>query len=253
MTKTILNLIIAILFTGQAFAKCASSAIWTYPENGVIKQNSWIIIHGYASSQEIIKSLNKDYPIYLEGDGHKVKLVVKNTYKGLFRLTQAILVPSEKLITGKTYILKIDNLKEDQKSNLSKWNSKLRKEEPIQWKVENGIDSEKPRFINQPEFVDTNVEVYGCGPEISADFTIKTQDESQVLVKAELVDLKTGESNTFFLTIDENEIVSVGHGMCSGAFSFRDSRKYKVRFSLMDICGNQNSESSKWLTFDSPY
>ncbi len=41
--------------------------------------------------------------------------------------------------------------------------------------------------------------------------------------------------------------------MCSGAFNYKEKGKYKVRFSLMDICGNENNTWTTWVEFDSPF
>ncbi len=194
--KIILSFLVGVILTGQAFARCSSHGIWTYPKNGILKQNSWIIVEGYATSQKIINSLNQDYPVYLESEGHKVKLNVKNVYKGQYQLTQAILEPNEKLIAGRTYFLKIDNLDKDEKTLLTIWNSETNKNEPITWKIDGGTDTETPVLKNQPELVDKSFIHYGCGPAVKADFKIRAKDESDVLVKTELVDLESGESTT---------------------------------------------------------
>lgn len=251
--RIVLIILLSFIGTGQVFADCAGEGLWTFPQKGTIKQNSLIVLTGYFRSQKIVTSLNKKYPIYLESEGHKVKLNVKSTYIGLFELTQAILEPDEKLIAGRTYQLKIEKLDEFEQSLVSRWNSELGKDEPITWKVDGGTDTEKPELLNIPELVDKRTIHYGCGPAIYADFKIQTKDESDILVKTELVDMESGESTTYFLSFDDTDTLSVGHGMCSGAFDYKENRKYKVRFSLMDICGNENQKWTAWIEFDSPY
>ncbi|WP_421754091.1 hypothetical protein [Croceimicrobium sp.] len=251
--KIVLIILLSFITTGQLFAECAIDGLWALPQKGTIKQNSLIVLTGYFRSQKIVTSLNENYPIYLESEGHRVKLNVKKRYKGLFELTQAILEPEEELIAGRTYQLKIDKLDEFETSRLRRWNSELGKYEPITWKVDGGIDTESPELLNVPELVDKRTIHYGCGPAIYADFKIQTKDESELLVKTELVDLKSGESTTYFLNFEGTDTLSVGRGMCSGAFSYKENRKYKVRFSLMDICGNENEKWTAWIQFDSPY
>lgn len=251
--RILFTMFISIFITGQLYADCAASGLWTFPASGTIKQNSWIVIEGYSSSQKIITSLNDKYPIYLKSDGHKVRLNVKSTYKGMFELTQAILVPDEKLISGRTYQLKIDNLSEYETSLLTKWNTELGKREPIVWKVEGEADLSTPKLLNIPKLVDKRTIGYGCGPAIYADFKIQIEDDSEVLIKTELVDLKSGETNTYYLKIYESDTLSVGHGMCSGAFDFKENTKYKIRFSLMDICGNESKHWTSWIEFEGPF
>jgi hypothetical protein len=251
--RILLIILITAFASGQVFADCSGDGLWVFPRTETIKQNSHIVLTGYFRSQKIITSLNKKYPIYLESEGHRVKLNIKNTYKGMFELTQAILEPDEKLIAGRTYQLKIDKLDEFESSLVSRWNSELGKNEPITWKVDGGTDTEIPKLLNQPELVDKRTIHYGCGPAIYADFKIQTKDESEVLVKTELVDLESGESTIYFLSFADTDTLSVGHGMCSGAFDYKANDKYKVRFSLMDICGNENNEWTAWIEFDSPF
>ena len=251
--KKLLVLIIGIVLTGKLFARCASSGILAFPENRQIKQSSWIVLEGFAASQEIINALNQDYPVYLEAEGHKVKLNVKSIHEGMYHLTQALLMPDEKLISGRKYFLKIDNLPSDQESLLSNWNMEAHKLEPISWNVEAGTDISIPTMISSPELANKRTREYGCGTGVFADFKIQAVDESALLVKTELVNLESGESSTYYLSSIDSNIVGVGHDMCFGAFDFSEKAKYKVRFSLMDICGNTNGEWSAWIEFDSPF
>lgn len=250
--RILLTIALTLGTLGHVFADCAGSGLWAYPQTETIKQNSMIVLTGYYSSQKIVTSLNDKYPIYLESEGHKVKLNVVNTYEGMFALTQAILQPEEKLIAGKTYQLKIDKLSEMETGLVSIWNSDRGKAEPIAWKVEDSIDTEVPELLSQPELVDKRITHFGCGPAIYADFKIQTKDESALLIKTELVDVNTGTSTIYYLNFDDVEILNVGHGMCSGAFDYKADGKYKIRFSLMDICGNENKEWTAWIAFDSP-
>ena len=247
-------LIILITFTSlPIFADCDGDGLWALPRSGSIKQNSKFVLTGYFRSQRIVTSLNKKYPIYLESDQHKVKLIVKNTYKGMFELTQAILYPEEKLIAGKTYVLKIDNLDQFENSLLFRRNAKIDQKEPIAWTIEEGTDNQNPLFLSPPELVDKRTIHYGCGPEVYADFKIKVTDESELLFQTEFVDIKSGNSTIYVLNLDDTETLSVGHGMCAGAFEYKENGQYKVRFLLMDICGNNNNEWTSWIKFDSPY
>ncbi|MEM1357206.1 MAG: hypothetical protein AAGF89_03365, partial [Bacteroidota bacterium] len=75
----------------------------------------------------------------------------------------------------------------------------------------------------------------------------------QLLVKTELASLESGKANIYFLKLDQSGKVNVGHGMCSGAFTYKRSGKYKVRFSLMDICGNESEKWTEWVVFNTPF
>ena len=170
----------------------------------------------------------------------------------MFHLTQAILTPNEKLISGRTYYLKIDNLDKYEETLLTKWNSETNESEAISWKVEGGTDTRTPESLNQPKLVDKRTIYYGCGPAIYLDFKFQVKDESEILIKTELMDLESSESTTYCLSFKNTDTLSVGHGMCSGEFNYKENHKYKVRFSLMDVCGNENKEWTAWIEFDSP-
>ena len=249
---TILTILMTSLGIAPVFSMCAWSGINAYPFSTYINQNNLIIIEGYGASQPIIDSLNIGYPVYLEADEHKVSLIIKEKYKGMFRLTQAILQPTERLKEGKTYVLKIDNLNEED-HDLTKWNNELKKAEALQWTVKAGVDTECPIWKKNPKVIDTSVNWYGCGPATKVIFSSGIEDNSPTWVKTEMIDLKTNESNTYYLQVEEDGKIYVGHGMCSGAFEFESSNTYKVRFSLMDGSGNTDHKWTDWLTFDSPY
>jgi len=251
--KYLITIILSLILYGQALAKCSSSGIWAYPSKSEINQNSMIILDGYARSQRIIDSLNIGHPIYLEANGHLVKLQVLEINKGMFSLTQAILQPEEILIGGKSYKLKIENLTEWEQKLLSRWNSETGKYEPISWTVKSGIDNEIPKWQSRPKLVDKTTVWYGCGPAIYAVFDSKIEDDSQTLIKTQLVDISTNETYTYYLTLNKYGKLNVGHGMCSGAFDFKPNNKYKIRFSLTDLSGNSNAEWTEWIKFDSPF
>jgi hypothetical protein len=237
----------------QVLADCTSNGIWAYPSTSELNQNSIIVVEGYARSQRIIDSLNIGYHIYLETEGEKIDLEVIETCKGMFFITQALLKPKSKLMLGKTYELKISNLDEREKRRLIKWNSAKNEYEPISWKVIDKIENENPICITQPKLVDKTIVWYGCGPDVYAVFDLGISDSSNALIRTELYDIKTKEANTYYLTLEEDGLLRVGHGMCSGAFDFNEKGQYKIRFSITDVSGDFNKKWTDWITFDSPY
>lgn len=250
--KFVLAFVFSIVFLGNSFSMCTWSGIQVYPTANSIPSNSWIIIEGYASSQAIIDSLNKGYTVYLESDGSKIPLEIKEFHKSTYNLTQAVLVPTKRLTIGKTYALKIDNLTERDQDALTKWNPNTKQHEPISWTITNETDKLSPELLATPVLIDKEYIHFGCGPAINTIFKITAKDDSSILVKTQLVHMKTGEKTTYILTLDESGKLSVGHGMCSGEFSYRNKGKYKIRFCLFDSNGNSYNIWSNWIEFDSP-
>lgn len=255
MTKIFL-VIITCFLTLRANAECGAPAICANPTEKQIKQNSWIVLEEYNyRPTQILDSLNTRYPVYLEAPGHRVRLLVIEVCNGMFNLKQAVLMPEETLVAGKTYTLQIDRLSGEDKDMPVKMNYQTWEREPYSWLVTEGTDTQAPEWIKKPELKSKATDWYGCGPAVNAIFDLKvTEARSQVLVKTEWVDLKTNTTNVYYLSIDSwDGLLSVGHDMCSGAFVYEPDRQYKVRFSLMDFSGNKNELWTDWVSFDSPF
>ena len=244
--KQIFLFFILLLVTQSSFADCSSQSLWAFPKGDKIYQNSWIVLEGYGRLEAIIPELNKEYPVFLESATHKVPLTIKETHKGQMSIKQAILQHNEKLIVGEKYFLKIENLPKPNRGNeLERYNYEDSKSEPIAWTVLEGSDTEMPKLIKKPTLVDKQYIQYGCGPEEFAVFEFEVEDESELLIETELVDLTTDEKTSYFLTTfyRESNKVSVGHGMCSGAFKYLSDGNYQVRFKFYDASGN----TTGWL------
>lgn len=249
MKQTILILVL-ILLTMNTFADCAGSGIYFWPSGQTIKQNSIIVIDGYAESQKVIIGLNKKYPIYLKSGNKKIKLSVKEILVGEFYLTQAVLTINEKLEAGKDYELFIDNLP-DHKRSLRKWNTETREYEKVKWKVIEGIDTDKATWKTEPTETKKTLVYYGCGPATFVHFSFKIEDKSEYLIKTIVTNKKTNKTTSYYLEPSDT-ILKVGHGMCSGAFIFKDGDNYEVSFEIMDASGNLTTWSGKSLFFTKP-
>jgi len=57
--KKIISTLIFVTILTNIFAICDDRGLWFFPENKTIKQNSWFMIEGYATSQSIINSRNE--------------------------------------------------------------------------------------------------------------------------------------------------------------------------------------------------
>ena len=244
---------LSFIFINTTFAMCSWSGLWSYPTKNTIKANSWIILEGYGASQDIIDSLNKGYEVYLESDGEKIPLNVRYSNKGGFRLTQSVLTPSKKLVVGKTYYLKVNNTGKNEQSPLKRWNTKLKKYEPVSWRITKGMDTASPTFLKQPKMINTRTVHYGCGPAVYAMFNVPVMGQSEVHIKTQLVSIENKDTTTYFLNFSKPDTIEVGHGMCSGAFNFERKKTYKIRFMLFSASGNSDNKWSNWVLFNSPF
>ena len=239
--KKIIPLLILLFAAVDGFSKCASSGLYFWPTKPTISQNSIFVIDGYARSQKIISGLGTTYKVFLKSGNRKIKLNVQEILVGQYSLTQALLKPETALSVGEEYELIIENLG-DLESQVSKYNSNTSKTEKIKWTVVKGQDNSVPTWTGKPEFKNSTYQRFGCGPATFVNFVFSANDDSEFLIKTIVKNISTGKVTTYYLAASEN-LIEVGHGMCSGAFSFSDGDKFEVEFSLFDASGNL----TKWI------
>lgn len=118
------------------------------------------------------------------------------------------------------------------------------------FKISNTVDTLIPTFNSIPIEQKKTLVYYGCGPASWVYFSILGQDKSELFVRANVMNRTTGKTITYILCI-ENGLTKVGHGMCSGAFSFDNGDNFEVTFQLFDQSGNK-SAMTKTIDFTKP-
>lgn len=230
--------------------ECSSAGLNYFPIKKEISLNSKFIIEGYAYSQKAINNL-KDKKVYLEDyQKNKIELEIIEILRGEMELTQAILKPTKQLEPNTTYFLRISNLNKIDKENIYRWNSNTKKREPISWKTKSIIYDDLLNENLELEYYKDEATLYGCGPAVYSVFNIINTNKKEIWYKTEVVNIKTKSKTTYILVSTENKL-SVGHGMCSGAFTFKEKGKYKVRFTPMNTDGKMN-KPTKWITIENP-
>lgn len=143
----------------------------------------------------------------------------------------------------------IDNLQEYER--FEKYNRTTQVYEPVRYTVVEEIDHEKPRLSEKPKELKKTLVYYGCGPSIHVVFSNPAKDNSEIIVKTTVKNLKTKDETTYYIK-PERDKIKVGHGMCSGAFVFDDSKHYEVEFSFMDSAGNSTAWIGDRIMFTKP-
>jgi hypothetical protein len=241
--KTILSFAFYFFFLFLSHAECALSGLFVFPKGNTISQNPVFVLDGFGFSEHTIEGLNKDYPIYLQSGDIKVPLEVREINKGQFELTQAVLVPSEILVAGREYTLRIDHI--PAYDNLDRHSGRGT------WKVEALLDTTAPVMRNKPKESSKILELYGCGPLSYVVFKCLVDENSEMMVKATVRDIKTGVETAYYVETDGVEI-RVGHDMCLGAFKFGPSDRYEVEFEFMDASGNKLAWEGPRIQFRKP-
>lgn len=242
-------LILLIAIPTISSAKCNYRGIYFLSKCNSINKNALIILEFYASSQKLVKDLNIKYPIYFKSKDDKVLLNPIETFVGEMNLTQVIFKPKTLLKAGQTYTLEIENLPYTELMPM-RYNGTKNKAEPIDFKVNDSIDIENPILENSIIETKKTIEYYGCGPEKIVHFKLNSKDKSECFAKVTVRNKSTNKITTYILRI-ENQMVSVGHGMCSGAFHFDNGDNFEATFQLIDQSGNYSSVS-KIIAFTKP-
>jgi hypothetical protein len=230
-----------LVLTKLLSADCMSSGIWAYPETNKIDVNGFIILETYGTSQDLIPKLGKDVQIHLRAHDHCINLAIVEVIKGAHNISQVIFKVEQELEVGTNYYLEYEDTIQIAKRVRGNWKdavweaARLIKTENVSLKIEHHKNS----FM-----------LYGCGPSMFADFKTAIMD-STLMLRAELNELNSPETTSYIIPIDTFGIISVGHGMCSGGFSFKGSKKYRARFKVFDFTSRKN-EYGDWIEFDSP-
>ncbi|MBK8245446.1 MAG: hypothetical protein IPK88_18615 [Saprospiraceae bacterium] len=248
--KKIITSLIFLLVTVDGFSKCASFGIYFWPNKKTIHQNSILVMEGFGTSQKIVSGLGTTYIPYLKTGTQKIKLKVQEILVGQYELTQALLKPETNLSVGQEYELTIENLL-DFENEVPIINNYTGENESIKWIVIAQQDISAPTWTNGPKFKNSTYEEYGCGPETFVNFTFSANSNSEFLIRTVVKNLSTGKETAYYLPNRDN-VIEVGHDMCSGAFVFYDGNKFEVEFCLFNEYGNFTKWQGEKIEFLRP-
>ncbi|MDG1913027.1 MAG: hypothetical protein P8I55_00370 [Crocinitomix sp.] len=238
--KALLSLLLICFVSLQSFADCAGSGIWAWPQTETISENPVIYIEGYFMDQETVRKIGKEYALYLVSPSHMARLEVIEVLEGEMHLTQVMLKPIATLQADVEYVLSLSSIPKKSTNSPKKLDLNF---PDSKWTVKARKDKTLPLFTSSPTWVSSKVIYYGCGPSNRMAFEFKTNKQNNFLIRTTLTNTADKSQSTYYLAAKEG-IVSVGHGMCSGAFTPREGVKYKLEFSLLDASWNKGKSAS---------
>lgn len=247
--KKLLFLLTFLLGFQSTFADCSAFGMQFYPVQEKINRNAMFIIQGYAMNIKTIKTF-KNRKVYLKSEsGELVELKLQEILYSQMNLAQAIFIPSKTLEPNTKYFLEYENqtAQETRDIQFRFYGDK----KPLYWITST---EEYGKTFSTPvsaTYKDSHVEYYGCGPEAHATFDLKNDPSKKTWYRTELLDVSTNITSVYYIQSYNNKI-SVGHGMCSGAFSFSGKGMYKVRFTPVNSDGKA-ATATNWITFKSPF
>ncbi|MCP4692186.1 MAG: hypothetical protein GY859_29340 [Desulfobacterales bacterium] len=228
-------------------AKCAFTRFWLWPDLGDIPINAVFILQGYGSLQDVVESMDEK-SAYLQSGKHRTPLLPRRIYRGEMRISLVVLAPKEPLKAGVTYKLHAPSI---EPGALDHYVAGGRKD--YEWRVTPAADTTAPAFLAEPRVEKQRYIRYGCGPEVEVDVRVETSDENSVFAEVELKKIDRPDmASASYLLPARKGIVTIGHGMCSGAFRLTPDAKYEARITLVDIAGNRSSASSGGFNFIGP-
>ncbi|MBM4780249.1 MAG: hypothetical protein GQE15_21320 [Archangiaceae bacterium] len=115
------------------------------------------------------------------------------------------------------------------------------------WKVVPSGDAVVPAFEQPPVAGDTKWTAYGCGPGSSLKVKQVKTNEPVFIEAAATVNGQT----TVGLLVPREQELELGHGMCSGGFSFKPGARVSVVLTPVDFAGNRGAPSER-LMFTAP-
>lgn len=247
-TRHFLFIVILIAISFISSAKCGGSGIGLHTKT-VLAKDGIIIVEFYSSDQYIAEGLNKRHPVSLKSGQTTIKLTVLEVLSGDYQLTQVILRPDTILSEKEEYRLYIEDL------NNKAFPPKFLNEKSRNWisgpiTVKRNVTTDVSAFNYMITETKKTLVSYGCGPASWVYFNVSGLDSSTLYVRTTVKSLRSGSVTTYVLPI-ENGQVRVGHGMCSGAFYFKNAGDYEVTFTLTDQSYNK-SITSRSLVFSQP-
>lgn len=221
------------------------------PKGEIMYKNSNIVITASFISIELWTGLKEKYTFFLKSEGEKVELEKTDFELKNSRQLILILKPVKELKSNINYELRVEGLPKNFERYLYNQYSEgkmIRKN----WFIFDDYDTNPPLILKNPEIIDQENIAYGCGTSALTNFEVFAEDceNSEVFILAEIVEIKTGKSSSFFTRIFDDTFFA-GKNMCGGPFLY-DKGNYKIRFKFFDICGNTTDNWTNWIYHKSP-
>lgn len=215
-------------------AMCASEAYWVWPPSGPVPPNVTLLVETYGKLQDALQP-GRDAEVELRGADEVIPLEPLLSFRGEFLVRQTLFRPARELSPGVEYQLFAPAIAEGPLIYYT-----FAGQVAYSWTANAWADLGAPVAQGAPEVTGSRYVPLGCGPQIQVDVAVPMHDESPVLVLAEVVpDGETiGVAGSYLLPVTDGA-VTVGHGMCSGAFRLQPGGRYSLRMQVLDAAGNR--------------
>lgn len=220
-------------------AKCAHAYLGSLPAHDTpLPANGLVWLEAFGADQPVVAALEggakagerATAEAWLEGAGGRVPLTAKFVHVGHFNLTQAVLQPSKPLKEGQTYALVLTR---DGKA-FRPTERVDGKDVPTTWKV-GPADETPPVWTGAPVITERTHVEYGCGPAI--EVAVQVPVEGAFAIEVTLQGPKG--TSSWWLPVESDGSIRIGHGMCSGAFDVSGGAERVATLVAVDAAGNR--------------
>jgi hypothetical protein len=247
---------------------CIESGIAVWPYNDTIYPNSFIFIQCAGTHQQIIKSIGTNYSIYLKQGADTLPLLVQDITDGQSNITGVLLKPAKPLVSGKDYILHIDNdsirrqVYPDEGFMTKDFDSKPSEHDIYvhekKWYVADGQADTTPIWQQKPvELSRSSGMPQGTSNTINfamraVTFGYKLQNTNDVILKVQLTNTTTQTEAILYITPTDSTFTIGRDNTCFGNFLLDKNSNYKAAFNVLDKFGKEYKWKGKEISFVSP-
>jgi hypothetical protein len=238
-----------MLVSRSASAECAAQALDVWPRPGSVPVNTVFVVEGYGLDQSVVENVGP-CELMLVSESERLCLIPDRRYVGEFGISQVTLHPERLLTSGTTYALSVN----EKSPRVDGWLGDPRRSgalDSLQWTADLPEDELSPKWLGNPKLIKAEVKEYGCGPAIGAEIRVPAQDESPTLVFVTILEPEATAPRSYLLQLTD-DLVFVGHGMCSGAFDLAPGAEYQASIDIVDVAGNEAKSPPKEVRFRIP-
>lgn len=237
--------LLAVMLPAQAVSMCALGGYSVWPPPGSVPRNTVLLVEarGYLSSSRRWASVGA---AELRGGGEAIRLEPIQRFRGRGG-EQVLFRPVRRLTPGVEYELFVPGLEDGPLTHIT---FDLPGFVPLRWVAQETEDLTPPVWVGRPRVVAKRYIDWACGSEIEVDVQLPTRESGALLALAELTPTGAtrGEPQTHLLRVVDG-VVSVGHGMCGGAFDVEPGGEYLLRPVLIDVAGHRAEAWTEPLAF----
>jgi hypothetical protein len=255
---------------GYHQAGCVGAGIAVWPYSDTIYPASYILLQCLGTDQEIIRSINANYHVYLKNAGDTLNLLVVDITDGKSNITSMLLKPAKPLQAGKEYTLHIDNdsiykqVFPGESIRANDFGYELGTDHDIKWLGEKKwvVSSAQPDTI--PTWHQKPVELHrysgsiqGTAEMIKFDmnalgFGYKLQDAGGCVFKVRLTNTAEQTESILYVTPTDSTFVIGRANTCFGNYMLDKHTTYKAAFNVLDKFGREHKWKGREVSFTSP-